>query len=131
MHGPMSVVDTLYAQGFPTYDKVEHWLVDVLPASRPELPTLMWWAEYGANTHAHLKRIFESRMDPTVVLEVGKAINERGGMQALQASFYIYCHLIGQRLEDMKVTQYQWCELHTEHAKKLTYLWDGIGDWRA
>ena len=69
MIGPMSAVDTLYATPFPTHEALEHFVLYELPTRRPGLLTLMWNAELGANTHAHLQRIFDSRMDPTVVIE--------------------------------------------------------------
>ena len=78
-----------------------------------------------------MRRIFESRMDKTVVIEAGKAFNERGGMQAMQANFYIYCHFVGERLKDMNVTAEQFAELFFEHAKDIEYFWIGVGEWRA
>ena len=131
MIGPMSAVDTLYATPFPTHEALEHFLLYELQTRRPGLLTLMWNAELGANTHAHLQRIFDSRMDPTVVKLAGEAINERGGMQAMQANFYIYCHLIGERLKNMGVTSDQWADIYGEHAKKVEFLWHEIGEWRA
>ena len=131
MIGPMSAVDTLYATPFPPHEALEHFVLYELPTRRPGLLTLMWNAELGANTHAHLQRIFDSRMDPTVVKLAGEAINERGGMQAMQANFYIYCHLIGERLKDMGVTDHQWSEIHHAHAKGIEDLWDGVGAWVA
>ena len=131
MIGPMSAIDTLYATPFPTYEALEHFVIHELPTRSPGLPTLMWSAELDASNHEHLKRIFDSRMDPTVVREVGEAINERGGMQAMRANFYIYCHLIGVRLKDLGVTRHQWAEIHFEHAKDIEYLWHEVGAWRA
>ena len=93
------------------------------------LPTMQWYAELGANNHALLKRIFDSRVDPTVVREAGEAIYERGGMQTMQANFFIYCHFIGERLNDMCVTSEQFAELHYPHARKIERLWHGIGEW--
>ena len=92
-----------------------------------KLPTLMWNAELGETNHALLKRIFDSRVDPAVVREVGESI---GDMQSMVACFYIYCHFVGERLKDMGLTEQQWINLHTEHARKIEYLWDGIGEWR-
>ena len=131
MIGPMSAVDALYAMPFPTHEALEHFVLHELPTRTRDLPTLMWNAELGANNHAHLQRIFDSRMDPTVAKEAGKAINERGGMQAMQANFYIYCHLIGERLKDMGVTPDQWAEMVFDHAKEIEFLWHGVGEWRA
>ena len=54
---------------------------------------------------------------PTVVREVGKQINDRGGMQAMTAVFHIYNHFIGERLNDMGVTKYQFMQLHASEAK--------------
>ena len=42
-------------------------------------------------------------LDPTAVREAGKTINELGGMQAMQANFYIYC-IIGASLRTQLVT---------------------------
>ena len=47
---------------------------------------------------------------------------------ARDATFYIYCHLIGERLKDMGLTFEQFAELHHVHARKIEFLWDGIGE---
>eukprot|EP00966_Prymnesium_polylepis_P299432 6919459-Prymnesium_polylepis.1 len=92
---------------------------------------MMWNAELGANNHSLLKRIFDSRVDPAVVREAGKAIEERGGMDAMRANFYIYCHFIGERLKDMGLTREQFAELHQLHARKIEFIWHEIGEWQA
>ena len=135
--GPMSatdaLVDALYAEPFPTHEALEHFVLHEL--TTPDLPTLMWNAELGEINHAHLQRIFDSRMDPTVVKEVGEAINERGGFQAMQANFYIYCHLIGERLKDHVKYLGVPCDIFYDtfhdHAKEIEFLWHEIGEWRA
>ena len=128
---PLTATNTLYETPFPTLEELENFLLVDLPARCPQqnLPTMEWYAELGANNHALLKRIFDSRVDPTVVREAGEAIYERGGMQTMQANFYIYCHFIGERLKDMGVTSEQFAELHSVHARKIELLWDGIGEW--
>ena len=129
----MTAIDTFYAMPFPTYDELEHFVLYDVPARcvGRNLPTLMWAAELCPNNHVLLKRIFDCRMDKTVVRKVGEEINKRGGMQAMVANFYIYCHFVGERLKDMNVVQKQWNKLHFDHAKLIEHLWDGVGQWRA
>ena len=129
---PMTAVDTFFAAPFPPLAELEQFVLVDLRKRNPwqTLPVLEWHAELGANNHALLQRIFESRTDPTVVHEVGEAIWNRGGMQAMRANFYIYCHFAGQRLKDMGLESQPWNELHGDLAKRIERLWDGIGEWR-
>ena len=132
MTQPATAIDTFYGTPFPTYDEFDKFVMYDLQARNPQqgLPTMNWWCELGPNNHAHLKRIFESRVDPTVVRNAGIEIDERGGMQAMVANFYMYCHFVGERLKDMGVTGEQFGKLHRNHAKCIEELWDGIGGWR-
>jgi len=132
MHAmPLTATDTLYATPFPTYEELEQFVLYDLPERNPQrrLPTMMWNAELGETQHALLKRIFDSRVDPAAVREAGNTINELGGMDAMRANFYIYCHFIGERLKDMGLTFEQFAELHQVNARKIEFLWDGIGEW--
>ena len=122
-------IDTFYASKFPALEEFDHFVLYTLRARCPHLPTQNWWIELGANNHAHLKRMFESRLDPTVVHDAGKAIDDRGGKEAMLANFYMYQHFVGERLKDLGITGDDWFELHEDHALYVAKLWDGIGTW--
>ena len=126
---PLTATDALYATPFPTLQELENFVLVDLPTRNPQqnLPTMEWYAELGANNHALLKRIFDSRVDRAAVREVGEAIHERGGMKAMRANFYIYNHFIGERLKDMGVTYEQFAELFFEHACKIDFIWKSSG----
>ena len=129
----MTAVDAFYATPFPTYDELDDFVLNELPERAPNVRQChtLWAAELGSNTHQLLQRIFDSKLNKEVVREVGIAINERGGFDAMAANFYIYCHFVGKRLKDMGLTAEQWYEMHEDHAKCIEYLWSGIGEWRA
>jgi hypothetical protein len=46
-------------------------------------------AEYGRINHDLCKTIYENCTDKEKVIEAGKAIHARGGIQALQCNFYV------------------------------------------
>ena len=121
---PLTAVDALYAMPFPTYDELSELILNL-----PQQRAYQWVGELGPNNHLLLKRIFDSKLDKNVVREVGGKINERGGMAAMSANFYMYCHFVGARLKGMGVTEEQWHELHYAHARHIEALWDGVGQW--
>ena len=130
---PLTAVDAFYATPFPTYDELHSFVLQALPERVPRnRPHHMEWVvDLGPNNHLLLKRIFDSKLNKDVVREVGNEINERGGMTAMVANFYIYCHFVGERLKDMGITSNQWNEIHDSHAKFIEALWNGVGQWRA
>ena len=128
---PLTAVDAFYAIPFPTYEELNHFVLHDLPVRVPHIRpyNIEWVGELGLNNHQLLKSIFESKLNKNVVCEVGTAINERGGMTAMIANFYIYCHFAGERMKDMGLTGEQWREIHDQHAKSIENMWDGIGQW--
>ena len=54
--------------------------------------TTIWLAEYGDTNHTWCATIFANASDRTVVRSIGERIYNRGGMDALQANFYILYH---------------------------------------
>ena len=129
---PMTAVDTLYAMDFPSFEQLEHFVLYDIGKGVTDIevgisqPT---WTGLGKTNYALLKMIFESHLDRTVVLEAGVQINANGGMREMMAINYIYGHFICSRLKDMKLTEDQWVELLYGHARKIEYLWHGIGNW--
>ena len=126
----MTAIDALYATPFPTLSGTEDFVLK-LPSTCNNVSTMTaldWNAELGPNNHALLARIFDSRVDRATVREVGQLISERGGLQAMRACFYIYCHIIGARLKDMGLTEQQWSELFFSQAKIIEYFWDWVGE---
>ena len=130
----MTAVDTLYAMDFPSFEQLKHFvLYDIgkgitdqdVGISQPWLETF----ELSTTNYALLNSIFESHLDRTVVRKSGAQINANGGMREMMAINYIYCHLICSRLKGMGLTEDQWDELFYGHARKIEYLWHGIGDW--
>ena len=129
---PMTAVDTLYAMDFPCFWQLKHFVLHDIGKGVTDMDVGMsqpTWMGLSKTNYALLKRIFESRLDRTVVREAGAQINANGGMREMIAIHYIYCHFICLRLKDMELTEDQWVELLYGHARKLEYLWDGIGNW--
>ena len=130
---PLTATDAFYANPFPTYEELENFILHDLPQRVPRVNgyNVEWNAEVGPNNHLLLWHMFESRLSADVVREVGMKINERGGMTAMKANFYVYCHFVGERLKDMGLESEQWCEMHYNNARHIESLWNGIGQWLA
>ena len=76
--------DTFYDKPYPSLDEMNDFLF--MLAETRKLPSMYWFAEYGANNHELLKSMFNARLDETIVKQVGQ-IFERGGHDAMVAEF--------------------------------------------
>ena len=47
------------------------------------------YAEYGELNHLCCKAIYENPTNPELIIDMGKKIYQRGGMQALVMNFYV------------------------------------------
>ena len=131
----MTATDTLYATGFPSLEQLDRFVVYDIGKCVTDrdvgisCPTWLRELKMCTTNHALLKTIFESRLDPTVVREVGLQIHANGGTHEMMAFYYTYCHFISSRLKDMGLTKDQWMELHYANARKVEYLWNGVVEW--
>lgn len=133
--GPPTVKEEAYKEPFPSHDALCQYILHELPSRNDQhvsqKRTMEWCAELGIDNHARLKRIFDSRADASVIRQVGEEIHAAGGMQAMQAMFYVYDHFMGKRGFDLELTKEQWHDLMYTEAKVLVRKWDGVGEWCA
>ena len=47
------------------------------------------WSEYGEQQHICCKIIYENPINKNLIIEMGKKIYEKGGLQSLSACYYI------------------------------------------
>ena len=119
MHGPMTATDAVYATPFPSHKELCDFVLYELPKRAKNIPYVMWYSELGYDNHAQLQRIFDSKCDPKVAKEAGEEINNFGGMQAMQAMYYVYCHFIGERCKDLGLDHDQWAEVFSAEAQQF------------
>ncbi len=101
---------------FPLYEVVENLIKKRISS----------WSEYGELNHHHVSIIYNNIDDFKKVNKAAKAIARRGGLSALQASFYsileILKHLVKKR-EDLEDIWY--------YVKDKLYRgFDGVAGWR-
>ena len=137
----------------PAYDIV------IRRIERLRIPeTTIWLAEYGDTNHTWCATIFANASDRTIVRSIGERIYNRGGMDALQANFYILYHGFiadeedeegGEDEEEEKEVEEERGgeekeeeeeeedseeeeEERAQHASRMHEIgmaWNGIGEW--
>ncbi len=105
---------------FPSYEEV----ISAISAFPDKDMGMQMYAEYGKPHHELLKKAYESGMNDTVCKEIGQAIYNMGGMQAMQMNHYAF-HYFSPFAKSRDPEIYLSAARHLEHA------WDGIGEWVA
>ena len=113
----------------PAYDTV------IRRIERLRIPeTTIWLAEYGDTNHTWCATIFANASDRTIVRSIGERIYNRGGMDALQANFYILYHgfIADEEEEEAEEHSEEEEEERAQHASRMHEIgmaWNGIGEW--
>ena len=109
----------------PAYDTV------IRRIERLRIPeTTIWLAEYGDTNHTWCATIFANASDRTIVRSIGERIYNRGGMDALQANFYILCHGFIAHGRPERARDGPERAQHVSCMREIGMAWNGIAEWR-
>ena len=76
-----------------------------------------WVAAYD---HERCRAMWHNLHDSALVRECGQAIHRAGGLQAMQANYYMLCNFGGARVDAV---------LYSHLGASLRSEWNGVGDW--
>ena len=88
-------------------------------------------AEYGELNHKWMEKMYNDIFDKSKVKVIGKLINKRGGMTAMDENFSTFMKVVrnllkrvqGKTNEELNIIQ---CNIYNE----INTAWDNIGSWR-
>ena len=84
-------------------------------------------SEYSKVNHQYLKLIWENIDNTNLIKVVGENINDRGGITSLRASYYTLLHVMRPIV---KANQDMYMDSWYDVKNRISYAWDGIGEWR-
>lgn len=100
----------LKKKSYPSMEKLEKTI----------LQNIHIFSEYGDFNHVICKQIYENIEDKNKVIELGKMIYQRGGIQALRMNYYVICYALKQNKNEDIQCQYKTLEHLFE---KVTQEW--------
>ena len=84
-------------------------------------------SEYSEVNHQYLKLIWDNIDDYNLIKVVGENINDRGGITTLRANYYTLLHVMRPIV---KANQDMYMDSWYDVKNRISYAWDGIGEWR-
>lgn len=96
-------------------------MVDDIKAHENKEISMACCAAYGEYNHDILKIIYENMYDDHHIVQLGKALLARGGMQAMVCNYWVFALLSPfKHAEDLRVRN---------APTRLKYVWKAIPEW--